>query len=52
MSKKEEKPTTVGMPDMMPQGTVDNPPQKVPQDIPDRMVDQPYEEPDEKNISQ
>ena len=34
---------TEGMPDMMPKGTVDNPPQKEPQNIPDRMVDQPYE---------
>jgi len=38
-----ERPTE-GMPDMMPKGTVDNPPQKVPQNIPERMVEQPYED--------
>ncbi len=43
-------PKTEGMPDMMPQGTVDNPPQKEPQNIPDRMVDQPYgEQPEDFN---
>lgn len=41
MSTFEERPTE-GMPDMMPKGTVDNPPQKVPQNIPEKMVDQPY----------
>jgi len=47
MSTFEERPTE-GMPDMMPKGTVDNPPQKVPQDIPLRMEDQPYEAPEGK----
>ena len=39
----KERPTE-GMPDMMPKGTVDNPPQKEPQNIPDKMVEQPYME--------
>lgn len=43
MTTSDERETT-GMPDMMPQGTVDNPPQKEPQNIPNRMVDQPYAE--------
>jgi hypothetical protein len=38
----EERPTD-GMPDMMPKGTVDNPPQKEPQNIPVRMKEQPYD---------
>ena len=37
----KERPTE-GMPDMMPKGTVDNPPQKEPQEVSERMVDQPY----------
>lgn len=41
MSMFKERETE-GMPDMMPKGTVDNPPQKEPQNIPDRMVEQPY----------
>ena len=41
MTKIEGRPTE-GMPDMMPKGTVDNPPQKEPQNIPDRMIDQPF----------
>jgi len=44
MKELKERPTE-GMPDMMPKGTVDNPPQKEPQNIPTRMQDQPYEEP-------
>lgn len=43
----KERPTE-GMPDMMPKGTVDNPPQKEPQDIPVRMVEQPYKDEPEK----
>lgn len=43
----KERPTE-GMPDMMPKGTVDNPPQKEPQDIPLKMVDQPYQDPHKK----
>ncbi len=39
----KERPTE-GMPDMMPKGTVNNPPQSVPQDIPERMVDLPLAE--------
>ncbi|WP_029906199.1 hypothetical protein [Prevotella sp. 10(H)] len=41
MSTFHQRPTE-GMPDMMPKGTVDNPPQKEPQNIPLKMVDQPY----------
>lgn len=44
----EERPTE-GMPDMMPKGTVDNPPQKEPQNIPLRMEEQPYESPHNEN---
>lgn len=51
MSKIEGRPTE-GMPDMMPKGTVENPPQKVPQDIPVKMVDQPYKEPDKREKPQ
>jgi|GEM_PF-2421481 len=47
MKKPFEERPTEGMPDMMPKGTVDNPPQKEPQDIPVRMKEQPYESPDE-----
>lgn len=43
MTKIEGRPTE-GMPDMMPKGTVDNPPQQEPQNIPDRMVEQPFME--------
>ncbi|MCD7973107.1 MAG: hypothetical protein LUG18_10675 [Candidatus Azobacteroides sp.] len=43
-----ERPTE-GMPDMMPKGTIDNPPQKQPQNIPLRMVDEPYEGPETEN---
>ena len=43
----QERPTE-GMPDMMPKGTVDNPPQKVPQNIPVRMVDEPYNKDEDK----
>jgi len=46
MSTFEERPTQ-GMPDMMPKGTVDNPPQKEPQDIPEKMVEQPYDKEDD-----
>ncbi len=52
MTEFAERPTE-GMPDMMPKGTVDNPPQKQPQNIPDRMEEQPYDAPadeeDKKN---
>ncbi len=43
MSKVFEERPTDGMPDMMPKGTVDNPPQKEPQNIPIRMKEQPYD---------
>lgn len=39
----ENEKDTLGMPDMMPKGTVENPPQKEPQNIPLRMEDQPYD---------
>lgn len=47
MNKLFDENPTEGMPDMMPKGTVDNPPQKEPQNVPLRMEDQPYESPED-----